>query len=291
MASGFKHQYRYWWHGMLLSPEIASSKNGLYDNTNIWFLVALMPVPSSRAVPDELWFPLNKDFVGYAINTMSLKDVRKLEGKLEEGILKIKAIPATLGNGGHGDGVEMAKQEAGHSAEDVETPATGRRRRHGGSGLFGLGSDESGTLVVVATLITTLSYQIGSNVPGGYWQDNDPAGHYLAGEPIMRTQRLWLYRVFVWSNWAGFAASMGLTLSLLTGVPPRCRFVRGLFVLSYSSLVLSFTTQQWRSHIWISVLVWTGAVALIASAINYRTHRHLRRLIDWFFAEPVAQTS
>ncbi|PAN50386.1 hypothetical protein PAHAL_9G516800 [Panicum hallii] len=198
--------------------------------------------------------------------------------------------PATLGNGGH-DGVQMAKQEGGRSAENVETPATGRRR-HGGSGLFGLSSDESGTLLVVATLITTLSYQIGSNVPGGYWQDDAP-GHHLAGEPIMRTQRLWLYRVFVWSNWFGFAASMGLTLSLLTGVPPRCRFVRGLFVLSYSSLVLSFTTQQGRSnsHIWISVLVWTGAVALIASVINYRTHRHLRRLIDWLVAEPVAQTS
>ena len=33
-----------------------------------------------------------KDFVGDAINTMSLKDRKKLEGKLEKGIVMIEAM-------------------------------------------------------------------------------------------------------------------------------------------------------------------------------------------------------
>jgi len=40
---------------MLLSQEmLEAGMICLYDKTNIWFLVALMPVPSSRVVPDEL---------------------------------------------------------------------------------------------------------------------------------------------------------------------------------------------------------------------------------------------
>ncbi|CAN6289902.1 unnamed protein product [Urochloa humidicola] len=150
-------------------------------------------------------------------------------------------LPTSSGNGGH-DGVEMGNlQEGPHSTDNVDSPVTG------GSGLFALSKDDNGTLLVVATLITTLSYQVGSNVPGGYWQDDAP-GHHVAGEPIMRSQRRWVYHVFIWSSWFGFIASMGLTLALLTGVPPRSRLVRGLFVFSYSSLILNFVTQQGLLH-------------------------------------------
>uniref|UniRef100_A0A0E0BK55 PGG domain-containing protein n=1 Tax=Oryza glumipatula TaxID=40148 RepID=A0A0E0BK55_9ORYZ len=176
----------------------------------------------------------------------------------------------------------------------VVPPATGASgggtgSRRGGSGLFALRQDDSGVLLVVATLITTLSYQVGTNVPGGYWQDDGP-GH-LAGEPIMRTQRRWLYRLFMWGSWIGFASSMGLSLALLTGMPPRSRFVRCLFVLSYSTLIFTFTTQQWPTYAWASVLVWAAVAVLIAAAITYRTHHHLRRFINWLFAEPDDQQS
>lgn len=51
--------------------------------------------------------------------------------------------------------------------------------------------NDANTLLVVATLITTLTYQLGSNVPGGYWQDTKLSEDgkrvlHLTGDPVMR---------------------------------------------------------------------------------------------------------
>jgi len=50
--------------------------------------------------------------------------------------------------------------------------------------------NDANTLLVVATLITTLTYQLGTSIPGGYWQQDTPASGgkvvYRAGDPIMR---------------------------------------------------------------------------------------------------------
>ena len=50
--------------------------------------------------------------------------------------------------------------------------------------------NDANTLLVVATLITTLTYQLGCSVPGGYWQDTLAADGkqqpHEAGDPIMR---------------------------------------------------------------------------------------------------------
>ena len=70
-----------------------------------------------------------------------------------------------------------------------------------GVGLGGCGGgpntwvgNDANTLLVVATLITTLTYQLGTSIPGGYWQQDTTAASrdgkrqvtYLAGDPIMR---------------------------------------------------------------------------------------------------------
>uniref|UniRef100_A0A0E0J349 Uncharacterized protein n=1 Tax=Oryza nivara TaxID=4536 RepID=A0A0E0J349_ORYNI len=79
---------------------------------------------------------------------------------------------------------------------------------------------------------------------------------------------------------------MGLSLALLTGMPPGSRFVRCLFVLVYSSLILTFSTQRWPTYTWASILVWATFGALTAAAFTYRTNRHLCRFINWLFGEP-----
>jgi hypothetical protein len=140
----------------------------------------------------------------------------------------------------------------------------------------GLERNDRATLLLVATLITTLLYQVGSNVPGGYWQDNDePAHRHRAGDPILRDEHYGLYMLFRWSSWIGFGSSMVLTMGLLTGVATGSRFVRWLFVVAYSTLVLTFVTSQTHSTVWSDVLVWAAVMAALAFAVTYR------RLSEW----------
>jgi hypothetical protein len=77
--------------------------------------------------------------------------------------------------------VEMGYQAA-------ESPAVNQRHLGWHRPNPWAGNDPN-TLLVVATLITTLSYQIGTSLPGGYWQDTkmqDGKVLYRAGDPIMR---------------------------------------------------------------------------------------------------------
>ncbi|RCV45566.1 hypothetical protein SETIT_9G464800v2 [Setaria italica] len=62
--------------------------------------------------------------------------------------------------------------------------------------------NDANTLLVVATLITTLTYQLGTNIPGGYWQDSqwskdDKLLLHRAGDPIMRDLHRHRYWVFM----------------------------------------------------------------------------------------------
>nr|CAB3476735.1 unnamed protein product [Digitaria exilis] len=120
------------------------------------------------------------------------------------------------------------------------------------------------TLLVVATLISALSYQLGTNIPGGYWQD-DTGGH-VAGDPIMRDKHRRRYWLFMAGSWVAFGISMLLTVGLLTGVPPKSRLVRGAFQVAYASLVLTFLASQPRTSLTLDLAIWVGVMAALAFA-------------------------
>lgn len=73
-------------------------------------------------------------------------------------------------------------------------PASVNQQQLGGGGPHTWVGNDANTLLVVATLITTLTYQLGTSIPGGYWQQDTTAASrdgkeqvtYLAGDPIMR---------------------------------------------------------------------------------------------------------
>jgi hypothetical protein len=141
-------------------------------------------------------------------------------------------------------------------------------------------ANKTDTLLVVATLITALSYQLGTNIPGGYWQDNN--GH-VAGDPIMRDKHRRRYWLFMAASWAGFGSSMLLTVGLLTGVPPRSRLVLWAFVVAYSSLVLTFVTSQPRTSMAMDLVIWVAVMIVLAVATKYR---RLDKLRCWLLYEP-----
>ncbi|GJN06172.1 hypothetical protein PR202_ga23873 [Eleusine coracana subsp. coracana] len=187
------------------------------------------------------------------------------EDKLEEG------LPAA----------EEEEEEGLPHPEDEEEntnadPAEGRREHN----MPSFAANKTDTLLVVATLITALSYQLGTTIPGGCWQDDGP-GH-VAGDPIMRDKHRRRYWLFMCASWAGFGSSMLLTVGLLTGVPPRSRLVLWLFVVAYSSLVLTFVTSQPRTSLAMDLGIWAAVMAVLAVVTKYW---RLDRLTRWLVCD------
>jgi len=144
------------------------------------------------------------------------------------------------GDGEHVQMVELGQQPGGDNDNPPQNAGGGGGGRHAPN----FDANDAGTLLVVATLISGLSYQLGTNIPGGYWQD-DGAGH-VAGDPIMRDKHRRRYWLFMAGSWVAFGNSMLLTVGLLTGVPAGSRFIRGAFLVAYSSLVLtSWPRSPW----------------------------------------------
>ncbi|KGN47597.1 uncharacterized protein LOC105435852 [Cucumis sativus] len=48
--------------------------------------------------------------------------------------------------------------------------------------------EDTDFLMVVTTFIATVAFQIGTNPPGGVWQEDDKQGKYFAGKSIMATK-------------------------------------------------------------------------------------------------------
>jgi hypothetical protein len=170
--------------------------------------------------------------------------------------------------------------EEGRRQEDEEN----RKQRENAGGdrrAPDFAANKTDTLLVVATLITALSYQLGTNIPGGYWQDDN--GGHVAGDPIMRDKHRRRYWLFMTASWAGFVSSMLLTVGLLTGVPPRSRFVLWAFVVAYSSLVLTFVTSVTHTSLVINLVIWVAVMVVLAVSTKYRRLDSLR---CWLLHEP-----
>ncbi|KAF7091647.1 hypothetical protein CFC21_094200 [Triticum aestivum] len=69
-------------------------------------------------------------------------------------------------------------------------------------------------LLLLATLVATVTYVAGLNLPGGSWTEDTPGGQ-VAGEPILRETYYYRYIVFYYCNAISFAASLVVSLLLL----------------------------------------------------------------------------
>lgn len=145
--------------------------------------------------------------------------------------------------------------------------------------------NDANTLLVVATLITTLTYQLGTNIPGGYWQDTktqDGRDLYRVGDPIMRDLHRARYWMFMAASWVGFASSMVMTLSLLVRMSVDSRHVRWSFVVAYSSLVLTFIVSQPKTlFLSVDILVWAAVLAFLWLIISpeHRTRTRIAHVL------------
>ncbi|XP_021738834.1 ankyrin repeat-containing protein BDA1-like [Chenopodium quinoa] len=111
--------------------------------------------------------------------------------------------------------------------------------------------EQNTALMVVASCIATLSFQVGINPPGSVWQDNSN-GHE-AGTSIMSYDKdVGLYNVVQVSNTIGLMSSLSVILLLISGLPCKRYFV---FIL--------------RVTLWIAV---TASAATYFFTIGYLTN-------------------
>ncbi|XP_074563840.1 uncharacterized protein LOC141820429 [Curcuma longa] len=159
------------------------------------------------------------------------------------------------------NGLDKSTPATEPSHEQQQQQQLQQEQRH----FAGWERNDCNVLLVVATLITALTYQMGTNLPGGYYQDGDHAG-----DSILRDKHRRRYWLFMAASWAGFGNSMLMTLALLTGVRVESRLIRWPFAVAYSSLVLAFISSQPKTSLIFDILLWVFVLFILWAAISFK---------------------
>ncbi|XP_018726293.1 ankyrin repeat-containing protein BDA1 isoform X2 [Eucalyptus grandis] len=139
------------------------------------------------------------------------------------------------------------------------------------------------TLMVVATLLATMTYQAGITPPGGLWEgDSDDAKSLedyasspksYAGESVMAFQHWEMYQVFLTCNTISFIASLSIMMLFISGLPlKRHRITTWLVMLTMwvaitfaaATYAISISEQDSSSNAsGYVVLAWIGLMAIL----------------------------
>ncbi|KAL8063148.1 hypothetical protein ABFX02_01G009100 [Erythranthe guttata] len=198
-------------------PRFVNSKDG-DGNTLLHLAVADKQVETINFLVSVPAFEVNalnlNGMTAVDILTQSRRDVRDLE--IEESLKKAGAI----GN------LEINNNKTTTRA----FPSSTNVKKHKQQDHDWLERKKS-ALMIVASLLATMAFQVGVNPPGGVWQEDklvepgDPTFKpQYAGYSIMSRNFPDLYSIFYMYNTIGFIASLSIILLLMSGLPIRHRF-------------------------------------------------------------------
>ncbi|KAG6721311.1 hypothetical protein I3842_03G107800 [Carya illinoinensis] len=158
-----------------------------------------------------------------------------------------------------------------------------------------------GTLMLVATVIATVTFQAGINPPGGVWQQDSKNGTVTAGTSIFQSpdsDKL-QYQYFLYSNTISFVAVISVLLVVISGFPLRNKFSIWLLTLTmfiaisamtltyfYAPFLLNPTAyfgEDYFQYIVIVVLVAAGAVHIIR--LLFWIGKLLLKFIRWLITK------
>ncbi|XP_058111704.1 ankyrin repeat-containing protein BDA1-like [Magnolia sinica] len=158
---------------------------------------------------------------------------------------------------------------------------------------------KKGELMVVATLISTITFQAGINPPCEFWQDDnensqDSSKIHSAGGSIMAHKYSGLYILFTIFIVVAFIASLIVILLLASGFPLKLRALVMITWLSMSSMIVAYglaiftitTGESFRFGYIIlgSLLGWLLLNGLLFAAHSFHSIiRFLRKLISLIY--------
>ncbi|KAK3440428.1 hypothetical protein EUGRSUZ_B00705 [Eucalyptus grandis] len=120
------------------------------------------------------------------------------------------------------------------------------------------------TLMVVATLLATMAFQLGNTPPGGIWQDDFPGdgknAAHTAGESIMANKYFDQYKYFVTCNTISFIASLSVIMLLISGLPLKRHPILTWIAMLAMWVAITFTATTYA----ISIIKFTPESKLIS---------------------------
>ncbi|XP_039012212.1 ankyrin repeat-containing protein BDA1-like isoform X2 [Hibiscus syriacus] len=160
------------------------------------------------------------------------------------------------------------------------------------------------SLMVVASLMATMSFQAGLTPPGGLWQDgliqapqgnNITNGTHEAGTSISAYRNQSYYGQYLAANTISFIASMSIILLLITGLPFKRRFFMWILTVimwvaisamafTYRISLLVFTPKAQELNVTrildYALVVWLSVMALLLLAHTVRLTVNIFQKVD-----------
>ncbi|KAF7046320.1 hypothetical protein CFC21_055353 [Triticum aestivum] len=137
-------------------------------------------------------------------------------------------------------------------------------------------------LLLLSTLVATVTYVAGLNLPGGSWEQGNPGGH-LAGDPILRDTHYRRYLAFYYCNATALAASLVVSLILIIlrrKSPVWTAVLQIVMVLDLLSLIGAYGAGSCRDA-FTTIYALVVFCVLVVAIISVFFSLMVKALIKW----------